>query len=235
MKKTLPILVCLLFATPAFAQEPPAQTAPTENAPAQTTPAQTVSKKGILAEQTGSGAWVGTLGTAFSYNSSSNELLDGTTADNSNYLVRAELGLGTMIVNQLELGLVGGLLLRRLARENNESATERDWLIQARTNYIVPVTGGLGLGMGVAVGPYFGSSQRDITIGTDVINETTSTFGLATDGNLGVVYGVSDHLQLRMMVNMTWLYGNESISSANADLTVSTTNLGLALSLGYVF
>ncbi len=228
MKKILPLFVSVLLAGPVFAQDAPVQSPEAPNAPA-------AKKLGLLAEQTNAGRWVGTLGTAFSYNSSSNELLDGTTSTNSNYLVRGELGMGTMVVQQLEIALVGGVLLRRLSRENNASSTERDWLIQARANYIAPLTGGLGLGLGVAAGPYFGSSEREITVGTDVINETTSTFGLATDGNLGVVYGVSEHLQLRMMVNMTWLYGNESISSANADLTVSTTNLGLALSLGYVF
>ncbi len=220
MKNSLLILVCVLLGSPAFAQD---------------APPPTVAKKGTIAQQTVAGTWAGTLGTTFAYNSSSNELLDGTTSDSSNYLVRVELGFGNMIVNQLEVGIVGGVLLRRLARENDASATERDWLIQARTNYIVPVTGGLGLGMGAAVGPYFGSSERDFTVNTSVVNETTSTFGVATDGNLGVVYGVSDHLQLRMMMNLTWLYGTESISSADADLTVSTTNLGLALSLGYVF
>lgn len=225
MKKSLLIVVCILLGSPAFAQNAPSENAPNQNGP----------KKGTIAQQTVGGTWLGTLGTTFAYNSSSNELLDGTTSDNSNYLVRMELGFGNMIVNQLEVGIVGGVLLRRLARENDASATERDWLIQARTNYIVPVTGGLGLGIGAALGPYFGSSSRDFQTTTGVVNETTSTFGVATDGNAGVVYGVSEHLQLRMMINLTWLYGTESISSANADLTVSTTNLGLALSLGYVF
>jgi hypothetical protein len=225
MKKSLLIIVCMLLGSPVFAQNAPSENAADQNAP----------KRGTIAQQTVGGTWLGTVGTTFAYNSSSNELLDGTTSDNSNYLVRLELGFGNMIVNQLEVGIVGGVLLRRLARENDASATERDWLIQARTNYIVPVTGGLGLGIGAALGPYFGASSRDFQTTTGVVNETTSTFGVATDGNAGVVYGVSEHLQLRMMINLTWLYGTESISSANADLTVSTTNLGLALSLGYVF
>jgi len=225
MKKSLLIVVCMLLGSPAFAQNASSENASNEKAP----------KKGAIAQQTVGGTWLGTLGTTFAYNSSSNELLDGTTSDNSNYLVRMELGFGNMIVNQLEVGIVGGVLLRRLARENDASATERDWLIQARTNYIVPVTGGLGLGIGAALGPYFGSSERDVETTAGVVNETTSTFGVVTDGNAGVVYGVSEHLQLRMMINLTWLYGTESIPSANADLTVSTTNLGLALSLGYVF
>lgn len=237
MKNSVFVFGLLLLASPAFAQDATTDPAPAaQPSTVQAKPvAQPAKARTGLAEQSTAGTWVGTLGTMFSYNSSSNDLLAGGTNETSTYLVRMELGIGAMIIDQLEIGLVGGLLLRRLGRENNDSATERDWLIQARTTYIIPVTGGLGFGLGAAVGPYFGSSERDVVSTAGTINETTSTFGVATDGNLGVIYGVSEHLQLRMMVDLTWLYGSESIPSANKDLTVSTTNLGLGLSLGYVF
>lgn len=187
-----------------------------------------------LREQTRQGRWSMASSTAFSYDRSSNELLDGSTTTNSTYFARFDVGLGHAITNQLQVELVTGFLLRRLAREEG-AAAERDWLVQARGFYTAPLTTNVGLGFGAALGGYLGSSERGVLIGSERINETTSTYGLITDALLGVAYAVNDTTQLRMLGNFAWLWGTESISSADANLSASTTRVGLTLGLVYAF
>ncbi len=242
------IITALVASIPAigFAQDAPDPFSDYANAKAEpaessqpTQQAATAKKSenmAFLAQQTAAGKWSGGLGTMFSYSNSSNELIDGSTSTNSNYLLRLDAGLSTYLSDQFEVGISAGVLMRRLQRENGTSAPEKDWLIQARTSYLFPITGAVGIAVGAGLGGYFGDSERPVeSADGKTINETTSTIGLAVDANTGVIYAVSEHIQLRLLVNFSLLYGNENISSADKDLSVSTTQLGLALGLNYVF
>lgn len=180
------------------------------------------------------GRW--TLGgmTAFSYDSTTNEYLDGRSIDNSTYLLRLDASLGYNIFDGLQVDLVGGGVIRRIARESGATPAT-DWLIQARGRYTIPMSRSVGLTAGLALGGYFGGSEREVEIGGATINETTSTYGLATDTLLGLTYALTDHLSLQMLGNFAWFWGKESVPSADTTLAASSTHLGLTLGLGYTF
>lgn len=250
MKNTLmktSIVACsLLWSTIALAQVPDpfdayeAQSGEKEKAPAKpTTQAKQQAQElnpsvdplyDVLAE----GRWTLSGMSAFSYDRNSNELLNGATVENSTYLLRLDLGLGYNLFDRLQIELVGGSVIRRLARENG-AAPARDWLIQGRTRYTLPITGSVGLTGGLALGGYFGSSEREVQISGDTINETTSTYGLATDTLLGLTYALNDHLALHMLGNLAWFWGKESVPSADVTLSASSLHVGLTLGLGYTF
>lgn len=180
------------------------------------------------------GRWTLTGMTAFSYDSTSNEFLDGRSVDNSTYMLRLDAGLGYNLFDGFLVDLVGGAVVRRVARESGASPAT-DWLIQARGRYTIPMSASVGLTTGLALGGYFGSSERDVQISGATINESTSTYGLATDVLLGFTYALSDHLSLHMLGNFAWFWGKESVPSADSTLSASSMHVGLTLGLGYTF
>lgn len=180
------------------------------------------------------GNWTLSGMSAFSYDSSTNELINGTDLENSTYLLRLDIGLGYNIFDRFRVDLVGGAMIRRLARETGASPAN-DWLIQGRGKYTIPMNGSVGLTGGLALGGYFGSSEREVVVAGEVINETTSTYGMATDTLLGLTYALNQHLALEMLGNFAWFWGKESIPSADTTLSASSTHVGLSLGLGYTF
>ena len=92
---------------------------------------------------------------------------------------------------------------------------------------------GLGLGL------YFGSSNRPLEVeengSTSVVDEETSTFGVAATVYLTLGYQLSPNWHLRAGLALNALLGTESISSRDASLASSTAHVGLPIELHYAF
>lgn len=174
-----------------------------------------------------------------SYTNSSNDVSGGANRDNSTLFTRLTPSVGYFVLDRLEVSVTPGLMLRRLDRGSQDASAELSWLMEVGARYHYPVHKRLSVFGGLGIGGYFGSSDRTLqaTIEdeTQTLEESTDTLGLSTTLNLGGGYMVTRQVQLRLGLDMTWLVGQESASSLEKDLNVSTFHLGLAAGVFYTF
>lgn len=181
------------------------------------------------------GQWQISTGMSFSFDRSTNELLSGNDITNSTYLFRLGFGFGHYLWDRILIEGVAQIMMRRLARDNNASSTEQDWLFQARAWYILPLSDRLGFLSGIALGGYVGSSSRQFSLDESNFNEETTTVGFASDLMAGAKYMVSDSTSLLMLLDFTWLLGSENVPSLDENLSLSSTHFGLSLGFTYTF
>lgn len=245
-------VACIFIATDARAQDvpdpfqayeesekPPADNPkkadPGEESAPSPKPAETQTSIDRVDSATAEGNWQFSSGTSFSFDRSTNELIDGNEATNSTYLFRLDLGLGLYVWDRVFVEGTAGLMMRRLAREGNTSATEQDWVFQSRLWYVAPISQRVALISGIGLGGYFGSSTREVEIEGSTINEETSTAGFAGDLMVGPMYMLSDAAAFRVLLDFTWLVGREKVPSLDESLGVSATHFGLGVGYTHSF
>lgn len=240
MKKLAVLCTICLWPAAALAQEespapaPPAAAAEAPKAP-EAAPEVKKEKWKPMAE----GSWSLGLDTMFNYTSATNDLPDNAgEANNSTLFLRMTPSLGYFIIDNLELSLAGGILVRQLQREGDDTSPESNLLLEFTARYFTPPYKGFAMFVGAGVGGYFGSSERSIPVGDgsgQVVNESTDTLGFSATGSLGASYIFRDNLQLRAGLAVSGLIGQETIPSLKEDLGVSTFNAGLNVGVYYVF
>ncbi|WP_158542309.1 outer membrane beta-barrel protein [Lujinxingia litoralis] len=209
-------------------------------ATAQTTPFGTeLSEPARLKSAFRAGRWNAGIDSSFARTSATNELPSGQEASDSTLFLRLDASVGVMVVKRLEVGANIGLLARRLNRDEAAAATETALTVQPMARYHMPMTDRFSTHVQLSLGPYFGGSSREVTVleGTSAreVEERTSTLGFMLSTGLGVGYRVSEGLQIRFGVDMTWLWGRESIATLDESLSVKTTHLGTSAGLRYFF
>jgi hypothetical protein len=224
-----------LASTAASAQTP----APAVTPPATSKPAPT--GKRALARQ--NNFLIG-LGTNFSYNNSTNELVEpangANEADNSTLFWVLNPEFGWFISDNFQLSINTGVILRLLQREDGTTNMERDWLANVGVKYHIGLNDQFSIIPGFGMGMYFGSSERQL-VTTDangtakVFDEPTSTLGLDMWAQLMLGYLVGTNTEIQAGFQFRMLYGTETIDSQNKDLSAFTINTGLALNMTYYF
>lgn len=199
----------------------------------------TVAESKRLGSAFRTGRWNTGIDASFARTSASNELPSGQVASDATLFLRVDGSVGVMVVKRLEVGANIGLLVRRLNRDEEAAATETALTIQPMARYHLPMTDRFSTHVHVSLGPYFGGSTREITIveGDQQrrAEERTRTLGLITSTGLGVGYRVSEGLQVRFGVDLTWLWGRERLSTSDTSLSVTTTHIGTSAGLRYFF
>lgn len=186
------------------------------------------------------GSWLVGAGLAFSLNSSSNELVNGTDASNSNHFMRLQAHGGYFLIDRLQLGLGLGMMRKSLGREAGENSTETDFFFELNAHYVLPIVPRFAFTPGVGMGLYFGGSDRRLYVtgpnNTSVATtETTSTFGFHATLDLLFAYQLSPGWQLRSGLMLSGLVGSESVDSASRSLSSSAFTVGLPLQVNYTF
>lgn len=187
---------------------------------------------------------MGAAGT-FNYTTSSNETLNasnrpsGQDATNSNLFMLVTPEFGYFMSDRLQLALNIGFLLRNIQRDEENSNAERNWLFTGGVKYHVPFTERFSFIPGVGAGFYIGSSSRPVQTTVEgmatVVDESTSTWGMDLNGQLGFGYLVGDRTELTAGLQFHFLYGFENIPSVSESLDISTFNTGLNFGLFYYF
>ncbi|RVU48511.1 hypothetical protein EA187_03485 [Lujinxingia sediminis] len=224
---SLAMVVLLVSASPAIAQQQP----PFDASDAQ--------ERNRLKSAFRTGRWNTGIDASFARTSASNELPSGRVASDATLFLRVDGSVGVMVVKRLEVGATIGLLVRRLNRDEEAAATETAMTLQPMARYHLPMTDRFSTHVQVSLGPYFGGSSRDITVveGDQQLRaeERTRTLGLITSTGLGVGYRVSEGLQVRFGVDLTWLWGRERLSTSDDSLRVTTAHVGTSAGLRYFF
>lgn len=185
------------------------------------------------------GAFALGLRSAFAYSSTSAESLTGPSETNSTLFLRLAPALEYHVKDNLVVGASFGLLQKSIGREEGSGGrSETSWMPELSAQYDISLTKRLALMPGLGLGLYFGGSDRNLrlnTPGNPVVEESTSTFGVAVTVALRVGYQVSEHLQLRSGLGMFGTIGSESVSSQNVSLGTSSANITLPVELFYTF
>ena len=181
----------------------------------------------------------------FNYTNSQNQILEGrvatdNSATNANLFMLVLPELGYFISDRVQLALNVGYLLRRLQRDEAQNAsTESNWMFTGGVRYHIPFTPRFSFIPGIGAGFYVGSSSRDIIVninGVDTTtNEGTDTYGLDLNTTMNFGYLIGERTELQAGFQVHYLYGVESIESAEENLSVSTFNVGLNLGVFYYF
>lgn len=179
---------------------------------------------------------------AFSLTRSNVELVDDdeTEATDSTRFLRLDPSVTIGIIDRLHVGLLAGLVQRRLAREGAESATDTALAFQPVTRFFMPVSRTLAFYAQGAPGYFRGSSERPLTLdknGGDAEAHDTRTRGFILTLGTGINYRVSDGLQLRFGLSLDGMWGRESLDVDGFDdsLSTSTVHLGTRGGLHYTF
>lgn len=185
------------------------------------------------------GQWIVGALTTISYTSSSNGTLAGDV-DNSTLFMKIGPSVGYLVLDRVEVGMGLGMMLRRLGREGDESATGVDWSLEAYGRYHLPLEGRFSLMPNARVGVYTGSSSREVSLVTSQdqvrrVNEETSTLGLLVTAALDVGYMLTDSVQMRVGLGLSGVWGTEQVTSQDTSFWGSTYNVGLGLGVDYHF
>jgi hypothetical protein len=186
------------------------------------------------------GSWLVGGGLALSYTGSSNELVGGADASNSNLFFRLQAHGAYFLFDRVQLGAGLGLMAKSLGREAGEKATETNFFFEANAHYVLPIVPRFAFTPGVGLGMYFGGSSRTLYVvqpggaGTPT-TEDTSTIGAHASLNALFAYQLSKTWQLRSGLTLSGLIGSESVASANASLGSSALHIGLPLQLNATF
>jgi opacity protein-like surface antigen len=181
-----------------------------------------------------------TLDGMFSMTSSSVELLDGGNATDRTAFFRLEPQATIAILPGLEVGVSVGMVARRLARENADSATDIAFAGQPLVRYHLPVSPRFALYGQAGAGMFLGRSSRDIPVlGETLEGEQTATRGFILTTGAGLNYRLGDGLQIRFGLKFNGLWGREAVviprEDINESLSISTTNFGTSTGLRYTF
>lgn len=181
------------------------------------------------------GRWSLGVDGSFSMTSSRIDLLDGDVATDSTFFLRVDPQVSVAILSRFEVGLITGLVSRRLAREGGDSSTETAFALQPLARYHLPATPRLAVYGQAAPGYYMGRSTRFVDIDGTEVDEQTSTRGFVLTIGTGVNYRLSNGLQLRFGLSFNGLWGRERIEAIGERLSTSTVNFGTAAGLRYTF
>ncbi len=233
LRFSLALLIGLSFslvAAPAFADDDDSVNRPPEHDPS------ALLRRSIYDP----GRWSIGVDGMFSMTSSRVELLDGGDAVDRTGFFRLEPQVSVVILPRFEVGLSTGLLIRRLARENADSASDIAFAPQPLVRYTIPATPRLAIYGQAGAGMFFGRSSRDIPVlGETLEDEQTSTRGFLLTTGMGINYRLSNGLQLRFGLKFNGLWGRESVDIPREDidesLSISTTNFGTSTGLRYTF
>lgn len=220
------------------AEGPPAQ-AQAEDASCPEPVVKVVERAPALPAVAQPGQWRVSAMTTLGYTSSSYETTLGEVT-HSNMLWRVMPSAGLMLVERIEVGLSPGLMVRRLAREDDEGATSVDWSLEAYGRYHLPLEGRFSFVPGLRVGVYTGSSTRDVALADaqgrlQQVNEQTSTLGtlLTLSADLGVK--LTDDWGARGGLGMTGIWGRERIESQDRSFWSATYHVSFGLGVDYLF
>ena len=137
------------------------------------------------------------------------------------------------------IGASFGLMQKSVGREEGSGGrSETGWMPEISAQYDIPITKRFALMPGIAMGLYFGGSDRKLrltTPGSPVVEESTSTFGFAATVALRVGYQISEHFQVRSGLGMFGTIGSETIASQDRSLSTSSANFTLPVELYYTF
>jgi hypothetical protein len=173
--------------------------------------------------------WTLGLGTAFAYAGTTNEVLsDNKEESNRTLYLRLAPRVGFFPLEQFEVGLAAGLLTQ-LAAQNN-------FFFEASAAYHIPVGSNFAIVPALGLGGYFGSSSRTLVLpdGSE-LDESTGSQGFLLTGTLGVGYQPHQNLRLRSGINVSGLFGSETVESQDETLGSSAVNIGIPIELSYVF
>lgn len=177
---------------------------------------------------------------AFSQTTSRSEQLAGGTAVDSTFFLRVDSQITLQLINRLEVGLIAGLVSRRLAQELGDAATDVGLALQPLIRYHLPVSPRAAIYAQAAPGFYLGRSTRDVLIDDELLEEEgTRTRAFVLSSGLGVNYRLSEGVQLRFGVGFNGIWGTERIEIEEENieerLSVSTTNFGTTAGIRYTF
>lgn len=214
------------------------------NNPVGTTPATAAAcdckgKELVMRAPTSQGQFVLDVRTALSATLSGNETADGGSVSNATFFSRLSPGVGYFLRDNLEVGGSAGVMWRRIARDEDDSSTSRDFLLEARARYHHSLTPRFTLIPGLSLGGYFGRSERKLGVVQDgmatVVDETTRTSGAAATITFDAGYLIKEHVSINAGVGVIGLLGTERIGSLEERFRVTTLNSSLNLGLVYAF
>ena len=179
---------------------------------------------------------------AFTMTRSRVELLeeDVDEAVDSTRFFRLDPSLTIGVVDRLHIGLLTGIVQRRLAREGADSTTDTALAFQPVVRFFMPLSRTVAIYTEAAPGYFRGSAERFIpdeeTGLIDPENAVdTRTRGFVLSTGTGINYRLSDGLQLRFGLAFDGMWGRESIEEIDDRLSTATTNLGTRAGIHYTF
>lgn len=185
------------------------------------------------------GAFALGVRTAFAYSTTSAESTSGPSETNTTLFFRLAPSIEYHIKDSLVIGASFGLMQKSVGREEGSGGrSETGWMPEISAQYDIPITKRFALMPGIAMGLYFGGSDRKLrltTPGAPVVEESTSTFGFAATVALRVGYQISEHFQVRSGLGMFGTIGSETIASQDRSLSTSSANFTLPVELHYTF
>ena len=192
------------------------------------------------------GRWSVGVDGIFSMTSSRVELLDEEQREvtDSTRFLRIDPWVTVAVIDRVEVGLITGLVSRRLSQENADSSTDTALAFQPVGRYNLPVSHRIAIYGQLAPGFYLGRSQRTVPAQEEgdepIENERTNTRGFVYSMGAGVNYRLTEGVQLRFGLAFNGLWGRESFSDDSLDLadeslSTSTTNFGTSAGIRYTF
>lgn len=180
-----------------------------------------------------------TLGASgqLSLTTSSNETKGGDVSNTTTF-GRLVPQLGYFVQDRVEVGVGAGLMLRRFARNTDDTATSTDGVVEAFGRYYIPMgNSSLWFVPEANLGMYFGSSTRDLLDATTgrVIDEETSNLGVVMALKANIAYVFDQHWSARAGLALNGAWGAETVESADESFFGSSYHLGLSLGVGYHF
>ncbi len=177
--------------------------------------------------------------TSLSATLSGNETAEGSTVRNTTFFSRFSPGVGYFLRDGLEVGGNVGVMWRRIARDEDDFSTTRDFLLEGRVRYHYALTQRFTLIPGASLGGYFGRSERALAATQNgmptTVNETTRTSGGAATLSLDAGYLIKPRISINAGIGVIGLLGNERIGSLEERFRVTTLNSSLNLGLAYAF
>lgn len=187
-----------------------------------------------------SGRWSIGLDGNFSMTTSRVELLDDNgQATDSTLFMRLDPSVTVGVIDRLHVGLVFGIVARRLAQEDADPTTDTAIAFQPLVQYFIPVSRRVAIYTQAATGAYIGRSQRTVPAeegsGTVIANERTRTRGFIMTVGAGINYRLTEGLQLRFGLAFNGIWGREAVETLDESLSASTTNLQTSTGIRYTF
>lgn len=179
------------------------------------------------------GRWLAGFSGALNWTTTSNDTEQDRIA-NSTLFIRLAPNAGYFIKDNMEVGAVGGLIWRQIARNDNGASLGRDFFLQARGRYHVHVTERFSLIPGLALGGYLGRNTREFeitepdgTLGT--LDLETRTFGGIAELGVDIGYMLSPIWQLQAGIRGTGLLGVERGEDETFGVRTFNTSLNIGL------
>lgn len=176
----------------------------------------------------------------FSMTTSTVELIEteGSVSD-STLFMRIDPWVSIGVIERLHVGLITGVITRRLAQDTLDPTTDLAAIFQPMAQYYFPISRRLALMTQLAMGAYIGRSQRSVPTDPDnpdrLVTEDTRTRGFILTAGLGMNYRLTEGLQLRFGLSFNGIWGREAVESIDENLSASTTNLQTTAGIRYTF